>query len=74
MARQVAQRVVVASSECLVDPIPLPVRELIEHRAQVGHLVVVLDRRALIQIAATILAIGTRHCGLAVHAGGGLVG
>ena len=47
---------VIASSERLMDPILLLVSVLVEHRAQIGHLVVILINCSLSVYAGTLIA------------------
>ena len=43
MTRQVSNRVIITGAECLVDPILLSVRVLVEHGTEIGNLVMVLE-------------------------------
>ena len=63
MPRQVSQRIVITNAETLMDSILLLIGKFIEHWAEIGHLVVILDRpRIVVQfISAFTIAVRSAH-------------
>ena len=57
---------IVTGAEGLIDPFLLTISELIEHRTQIGHLIVVLDLATLVKIRTALLTVRASHGGLPV--------
>ena len=74
MARQVPNRVIVTGAERLADPILLSVRVLVEHGAEIGNLVMVLERAIIVvEVGPALLTVRARHRGRPVKVRRGLV-